>query len=154
MQKRTAEEVDSRTDPSVAKQYDNETSMAEQCADLFKLIDGQNFCMLTTSRPGHVGRCMAVAKRQNHKLLFLANAHSRKFEGASKRSSGLRKWPAVHSDNLMHFADMQRLPYGSPAARRLSPGGTVLTSPPQTQTWSTARSARSPSLKAPGRGCP
>lgn len=74
-------EIDSETDPSVAKQYDNETPKSEQIKDLYGLIDNTHACMFSTARPnvGPVGRSMGVAKRNGPDLLFLANKHSTKF---------------------------------------------------------------------------
>jgi general stress protein 26 len=74
-------EVTSKTDPSVAKQWDNETPISEQVTDLYSLIDSLKLCMFTTTRPniGPVSRAMALAKRSGPDLLFLANTHSDKF---------------------------------------------------------------------------
>ncbi|KAJ4300791.1 hypothetical protein N0V90_002879 [Kalmusia sp. IMI 367209] len=74
-------EVDSQTDPSVAKQYDNETPKEQQIKDLFNMIDGKKIGMLNTYRNGvgPVGRSMAVGKRSGPDILFIANAHSKKF---------------------------------------------------------------------------
>lgn len=49
-------EINSQTDPSVAKQYDTETSKVEQITDYFKLVDGMKISMLNTYRNG-VGKC-------------------------------------------------------------------------------------------------
>jgi general stress protein 26 len=69
-------------DPSVIKQWDRETPMSQQIEELYKIIDGEKFCMLNTYRPnvGPVGRSMGVAKRDGPDLLFLANKNSHKFE--------------------------------------------------------------------------
>ena len=77
------------SDPSVLKQWDRETPMPKQIEELYKIIDGQKFCMLNTYRPGTgpVGRSMGVAKRAGPDLLFLANKNSQKFEDI-KSSSG------------------------------------------------------------------
>ncbi|KAK3207345.1 hypothetical protein GRF29_103g732764 [Pseudopithomyces chartarum] len=74
-------EVNSQTDPSVAKQYDNESPKEQQIKDLFNMIDGKKIGMLNTYRNGvgPVGRSMAVGKRSGLDILFLANAHSKKF---------------------------------------------------------------------------
>ena len=48
-------EVNSQTDPSVAKQYDNESPKEQQIKDLFNMIDGKKIGMLNTYRNG-VGR--------------------------------------------------------------------------------------------------
>lgn len=45
-------EVNSKTDPSVAKQYDNETPKDQQIKDFFDLADGKKICLLNTYRNG------------------------------------------------------------------------------------------------------
>jgi len=47
-----ASEVNSQTDPSVAKQYDSETPKEQQIKDLFEMIDGKKIGMLNTYRSG------------------------------------------------------------------------------------------------------
>lgn len=47
-----ASEVNSKTDPSVAKQYDEETPKDQQIKDFFQLVDGKKICMLNTFRDG------------------------------------------------------------------------------------------------------
>ena len=76
-----ASEVNSQTDPSVAKQYDSETPTHEQFSDLYAIVDAKKIGLLNTYRngTGPVGRSMAVAKRVGPDFLFLANAHSNKF---------------------------------------------------------------------------
>jgi len=76
------QEVSSKTDPSVAKQYDDETPKDQQFKDLYELIDGQKISMLSTYRPGigPVGRSMAVAKRSGPDILYLTNQHSTKIQ--------------------------------------------------------------------------
>ncbi|KAL1596011.1 hypothetical protein SLS59_008000 [Nothophoma quercina] len=76
-----ASEVNSKTDSSVAKQYDNETDKTTQVEDFFKLADDKKIGILNTYRNGvgPVGRSMAVARRDGPDFLFLANKHSRKF---------------------------------------------------------------------------
>ncbi|RAR09513.1 calmodulin-binding protein sha1 [Stemphylium lycopersici] len=76
-----ASEVNSKTDPSVAKQYDDETPKDQQIKHFFELVDGKKICMLNTYRNGvgPVGRSMALARRDGPDFLFLANAHSQKF---------------------------------------------------------------------------
>lgn len=49
-------EVDSNTDPSVAKQFDTETPVEKKFEDFYKLADGQKISMLSTYRNG-VGVC-------------------------------------------------------------------------------------------------
>lgn len=45
-------EVDSKTDPSVAKQYDTETPKDQQIKDLYNMIDGKKIGLLSTYRNG------------------------------------------------------------------------------------------------------
>ena len=77
-----ASEVNSKTDPTVAKQYDTETPKAEQISDFYSIVDKQKIGLLTTIRPtlgGPVSRAMAVSKRNGPDFLFLANVNSQKF---------------------------------------------------------------------------
>ncbi|KAI4180895.1 MAG: hypothetical protein L6R41_006958 [Letrouitia leprolyta] len=78
----TKEELNSETDPSVSKQWDESTPKDEQFKDLYKIIDGLKTSLLTTIRPdvGPVSRSMAIAKRVGPDILYLANIHSKKFE--------------------------------------------------------------------------
>lgn len=80
-----ASEVNSETDPSVAKQYDTQTPKSEQWKDLYSIIDGQKVTLLNTYRKGTgpVGRSMAIAKRNGPDILYLANKHSKKFDDLS-----------------------------------------------------------------------
>jgi general stress protein 26 len=81
-----ASEVNSKTDPSVAKQYDNETPKDQQWKELYEMIDGKKISLLSTYREGvgPVGRSMAIAKRSGPDILYLANIHSRKFSDLEK----------------------------------------------------------------------
>jgi abnormal spindle-like microcephaly-associated protein len=45
-------EVNSKTDPSVAKQYDDETPKDQQIEEFFNLIDGNKVSMFNTYRNG------------------------------------------------------------------------------------------------------
>ncbi|KAJ4384732.1 hypothetical protein N0V86_000334 [Didymella sp. IMI 355093] len=74
-------EVNSQTDPSVAKQYDNETDKVTQIKDFFSLADDKKIGILNTYRNGvgPVGRSMATARRDGPDFLYLANKHSKKF---------------------------------------------------------------------------
>ena len=76
-----AEEVNSKTDPSVAKQWDSTTPKETQIQDFYKFCDSMKVGLLTTIRGGigPVSRSMAIAKRSGPDFLFLANAHSNKF---------------------------------------------------------------------------
>ena len=60
----TADEVNSKTDPSVAKQWDTETPKSQQIDEFYKTVDGMKIGLLTTIRDGigPVSRSMAVAK--------------------------------------------------------------------------------------------
>ena len=77
-----ASEVNSKTDPTVAKQWDDSTSKQDQYSDFYKIVDGLKIGLLTTTRQsiGPVARSMAVAKRQGPDFFFLGNAHSQKFQ--------------------------------------------------------------------------
>ncbi|MCJ1318395.1 hypothetical protein MMC15_003723 [Xylographa vitiligo] len=74
-------EIDSKTDPSVAKQYDHDTPKSEQIDDFYKTVDKLGVGLLTTIRPGlgPVSRSMAIGKRNGPDFLFIANKHSKKF---------------------------------------------------------------------------
>jgi general stress protein 26 len=95
-------DIDSKTDPSVARQYDNETPKDQQIKQFFEMVDGKKICMLSTYRNGvgtspsfhhhhqettlsdtyilgPVGRSMALARRDGPDFLFLSNAHAQKF---------------------------------------------------------------------------
>jgi len=78
----TTSEINSKTDPSVSKQYDNETPKVQQWKELYELIDSDKITLLNTYRKGTgpVARAMAIAKRQGPDILYLANKNSRKFE--------------------------------------------------------------------------
>jgi hypothetical protein len=45
-------EVDSSTDPSVSKQYDNETPKDDQIKQFFQMVDGKKIGILNTYRNG------------------------------------------------------------------------------------------------------
>ena len=77
----TASEVNSKTDPSVAKQYDDSTPSPQKFDDLYGITDKLKICLLGTYRNGvgPVSRSMAVAKRNGPDFLFIANIHSQKF---------------------------------------------------------------------------
>jgi len=80
------EEVDSKTDPSVAKQLDNDVSAETKFGDFYGIVDKLKIGLLGTLREGTgpVHRSMAVAKRTGPDFLFLANAHSQKFNDIEK----------------------------------------------------------------------
>ena len=82
----TSQEVNSKTDPSVSKQYDNSAPVETQITDFYSIVDGLKVGLLGTYRPGvgPVHRSMAIAKRVGPDFLFLANNHSKKFEDLEK----------------------------------------------------------------------
>ena len=59
-----ASDVNSQIDPSVAKQWDDETPKKQQIEEFYKTVDGMKIGLLTTIRSGlgPVSRSMAVAK--------------------------------------------------------------------------------------------
>ncbi|KAL8797278.1 MAG: hypothetical protein Q9195_000431 [Heterodermia aff. obscurata] len=77
-----AEDIDSKTDPTVARQWDDETPKKEQVDDFYKIVDSLKTGLLSTNRPGvgPVARSMAIAKRDGPDFIFLANNNSQKFE--------------------------------------------------------------------------
>lgn len=78
----TSSEINSHTDPSVAKQYDDSATISEKFGDLYSITDKLKVCLLGTYRKGvgPVARSMAISKRNGPDFLFLANIHSKKFE--------------------------------------------------------------------------
>ncbi|KAK5173203.1 uncharacterized protein LTR77_003325 [Saxophila tyrrhenica] len=79
-------EIDKGQDPSVTKQWDDDVSLDQKMEDFGKIADGLGISMMGTLRNGvgPVGRAMAVAKRSGPDFLFLANAHSQKFDDIEK----------------------------------------------------------------------
>lgn len=79
------EEVNSQTDPTVAKQWDDQTPKTQQWHEFYETVDQLKIGLLVTNRPdvGPVARSMAIAKRSGPDFLFLANAHSKKFQDLS-----------------------------------------------------------------------
>lgn len=78
----TKEEITSKNDPSVTKQYDHETPKDQQWKEFYEMVDGKKISILSTYRKGTgiVGRSMAIAKRDGPDVLYLANKNSRKFD--------------------------------------------------------------------------
>ena len=75
-----ASEVESQTDPSVSKQWDDETPKSKQVEEFYKIVDGMKIGLLTTIREGlgPVSRSMAVAKviiPSVHCILWLSTDH-------------------------------------------------------------------------------
>ncbi len=71
----SVDEVNSKTNPSVSKQYDNETPKDQQFQEFYKMVDSLKVGLLTTIRDGigPVSRSMAVGKRIGPDFFFLAN---------------------------------------------------------------------------------
>ncbi|EME45854.1 hypothetical protein DOTSEDRAFT_171519 [Dothistroma septosporum NZE10] len=84
-------DLDATRDPSVAKQYDNESSTETKFKDFYKIADDRKICMMGTYRNGvgPVSRSMAVAKRTGPDFLFLANTNSKKFEDLQNKETCL-----------------------------------------------------------------
>ncbi|TKA24224.1 hypothetical protein B0A50_05988 [Salinomyces thailandicus] len=84
------EEVERGQDPSVMKQFDSSTPTDQKFEDLYTIVDKQKIGMLGTYRNniGPVSRAMAVAKRSGPDFLFLANAHSQKFDDLEQNKLG------------------------------------------------------------------
>ncbi len=78
----SVQDLSSKTDPSVEKQWDNNTPKSEQIKDFYSIVDSLKSCLLTTHREnvGMVSRSMATSKRSGPDLLFLANKNSQKFK--------------------------------------------------------------------------
>ena len=59
-----ASDVESKTDPTVANQWDDQTPKKQQIDDFYKTVDGMKIGLLSTIRDGigPVARSMAVAK--------------------------------------------------------------------------------------------
>lgn len=65
----TKEEVNSKTDPSVAKQWDDETPVEKKFEDFYGIADGLGVCLLGTNRPG-----VGVSMSKSHlPLEFITN---------------------------------------------------------------------------------
>lgn len=77
----TQSEINSKTDPTVAKQWDNDVPLETKFKDYYAIADKLGVCLLGTLRPniGPVHRSMAISKRSGPDFLFLGNAHSQKF---------------------------------------------------------------------------
>lgn len=58
------EHIDSKTDPTVANQWDDQTPKHDQIEEFYKTVDGMKIGLLTTIRGGigPVSRSMAIAK--------------------------------------------------------------------------------------------
>ncbi|KAK4987317.1 hypothetical protein LTR66_007636 [Elasticomyces elasticus] len=82
----TQQDIDTKTDPTVARQWDTETPMEKQWEEFYGIVDKLKIGLLGTYRQGvgPVARSMAVAKRTGPDFLFLANNHSKKFSDLEK----------------------------------------------------------------------
>jgi hypothetical protein len=60
-------EINSKTDPSVSKQYDNETPKEQQIKQFFEMVDGKKIGMLSTYRNG-VGKSHSGWLQPSHCL--------------------------------------------------------------------------------------
>lgn len=129
------EEVQSQTDPSVAKQFDDETPKAEQFEDLYGIADKLKVSLLGTYRPGvgPVHRAMAVGRRDGPDFLYLANAHSQKFKDLSEnkecsvtfQDSSTENWISVTGTVTTTDNSDPRIKVRAPASA--APVGSVLT---------------------------
>ena len=83
----TSSQIDSKTDPTVATQWDSTTPKKEQLQDFYKTVDGLRTGLLTTIREGvgPVSRSMAVAKREGN-VPFLSSKSSIPFSKALRPS--------------------------------------------------------------------
>ncbi|KAL8892610.1 MAG: hypothetical protein Q9215_000489 [Flavoplaca cf. flavocitrina] len=116
----TQDEVDSKIDPSVSKQWDEDTPKDEQFKDLYKIVDGLKGGLLTTIRPGigPTSRAMAVAKRVGPDFLFLANKHSEKFDDLKNdktaqltfQNSSDMSWVSISGEVTKTSHDDPRIP--------------------------------------------
>ncbi|KAL8896200.1 MAG: hypothetical protein Q9192_003216 [Flavoplaca navasiana] len=116
----THDEVDSKIDPSVSKQWDENTPKDEQFKDLYKIVDGLKGGLLTTIRPGvgPTSRAMAVAKRVGPDFLFLANKHSEKFDDLKNdktaqltfQNSSDMSWVSISGEVTKTSNDDPRIP--------------------------------------------
>lgn len=67
-------EVNSQTDPSVAKQYDSSTPKEQQIKDLFNMIDGKKIGMLNTYRNGVGKFCPSPHHPSTCRIIHANNA--------------------------------------------------------------------------------
>ena len=83
-EKLTAEEVNSKTDPSVSKQWDTTTPRETQVEEFFKFADSMKVGLLTTMREGvgPVSRSMAIAKVRFLHIIILAHSSIALFKSA------------------------------------------------------------------------
>lgn len=96
----TASEVNSKVDPSVAKQFDATTPISEQINDFYSFVDANRISLMTTLRHNPntntttndngeglpTTRAMAVSKRIGPDILYLANIHSSKIKDLQTNS--------------------------------------------------------------------
>ena len=63
-------EVNSKTDPSVSKQLDTESSLETKTKDLYEIVDGLKIGILGTYRPG-----VGVSQSNSHSSHHLTLSH-------------------------------------------------------------------------------
>ncbi|MCJ1334402.1 hypothetical protein MMC10_011111 [Thelotrema lepadinum] len=99
-------EVNSKADPTIAKQFDTETPKAEQVKDFYNIVDKITSCLLVTERAnvGPVGRSMGVAKRNGPDFLFIANVHSKKFDDLRNSETASITFQDSSSQNWVSIA--------------------------------------------------
>jgi hypothetical protein len=68
-------EVNSQTDPSVAKQYDSETPAEKQIQDFFNFVDGKKIGILSTYRNGIGTPLFLILDNHPHFLQFTDTSH-------------------------------------------------------------------------------
>ncbi|KAF2149657.1 blue light-inducible protein-like protein Bli-3 [Myriangium duriaei CBS 260.36] len=78
----TKQDIEKGVDPTVARQWDETTTVADKFKDFYEIADKLKVCLMGTKRSGvgPVHRSMAVARRTGPDFLFLANNHSQKFK--------------------------------------------------------------------------
>ncbi|KKY29145.1 putative blue light-inducible protein bli-3 [Phaeomoniella chlamydospora] len=107
----TTSEVNAGNDPSVSKQYDDETPASKRIEDFYSFADSLKICLMGTTRQGlgQVSRAMAVAKREGPDFIFLCNKNSRKFEDLNHSSkvqltfqdSSSQSWASVTGEAVV-----------------------------------------------------
>ncbi|KAI9796714.1 MAG: hypothetical protein M1835_003295 [Candelina submexicana] len=112
-------EVDSQTDPTIAKQFDTTTPKHEQIEEFYKTVDGLKVGLLSTNRPGigPVARSMAIAQRKGPDFYFLANKHSQKFKDLDNdktvqitfQNSSSQDWASVTGEATLASHDTPKV---------------------------------------------
>jgi len=128
----TAEEVHSQNDPSVAKQFDDETPKAQQFEDMYGIADNMKFSLLGTYRPGvgPVHRAMAVGRREGPDFLYVANNHSQKFKDLSENKECSITFQDSSTGNWISVTGTATTTDNSdPRIKVRTPAATTVTSP-------------------------